>query len=402
MKGKGNADIVVRDLREFARGDATTDGFKMILRHHLLQQTMDPLNVDAAAVHSPATPERSERSRSAAPNWIPVLKLGMLPRWGVVLTAALLVIVLAGTGYATEPIINQLFDRSPDTNQPLGQAFNLSQTVNGYTMTLSRAYADRQFIIVGYTVSGPGGRVINGLSPMSDGPGSFPLPSLTDGEGHDIRSLGGSGYNEGTISTYSGATISAGATQITLHLRADVMQMPQPGCSAAACSMVTVKGPWTFTFTIPVAPSRIGEPQQTVRDGHGWPVTLERVAITPTQVGVTLRGAGTEASVELIAGGKHYALVAPGGYDGADAGIGRAMKECFAQGRQCPDLWKSVGAVYGDSADLQDGHVGGAVTWARELQNQHGEWTLIVTASPQAGKLFQPQGGPWVFHFTMP
>lgn len=405
MNGRGTTKTIERELREIAQGDMPADLFRAALRRQLLQQ---------AEKMAPRPERRVERSaREAIRPVRPGAGLrvrggrvwnGLSPRWSVALTAAILLVVLASTGYATEPIINQLFGRSPDTGQPLGIALDLSQTAGGYTMTLHRAYADRQYIILGYTVTSADGHPVNGVQPVADAgvvndPTLAALPRLTDEHGQAMPALGGSGYSSvqsnAQLTTYSAATIPGNVSRITLHLEANAMEVPRNH------TIAVVQGKWAFTFTVPVAPSRIAEPRQTVVDRNGWAVTLERVAITPTMVGAMLRGAGTEAHVELIAGDKHYILPAPGGYEG-DAETGRAMKACFAESRQCSDLWKGVAATYGASADVQDGRAGGATGWMESLQNQRGQWTLIVTAAKQPGKLAQPQGGPWIFHFAMP
>jgi hypothetical protein len=402
MNASGNMKIIERDLTELARDGVAADQFRLALRLQLMEQATSEAEARGgypvvAAVRPVTGPARSRI-------WTPTQLFGLVPRWGAMLTAALLLIVLAGTSYATEPIINQLFGRSPDTNQLLGTAFNLTQTANGYTMTLQRAYADRQVIIIGYTITGEDGRPANGVQPVADArvlddPAVSAFPVLTDDQGQEIPVLGGSGYSapqaNAMVNTYSGASIPPNTRRITLHLQAGAMEVPQ-----ANHEMAVARGRWAFTFTIPVAPSRIAQPHQTVVDHTGWAVTLDRVAITQTQVGVVLRGAGTDAQVELIAGNHHYTLPAPGGFDG-DSATGLAMKECLVQGRQCPDLWKNVSATYGASADLLDGHIGEAIGWAKELQDEPDEWTLVVTAAPQPGALYQPRGGPWVFHFTM-
>ncbi|MFN8536236.1 MAG: DUF4179 domain-containing protein [Thermomicrobiales bacterium] len=61
--------------------------------------------------------------------------------------------------------IGQAFGMAAGTNrivtQHLGKELGVSQTVNGFTVTIERVYADANQIVIGYSVSGPPDRTFN-------------------------------------------------------------------------------------------------------------------------------------------------------------------------------------------------------------------------------------------------
>ncbi len=64
--------------------------------------------------------------------------------------------------------------------QDLGRELNLSQTVDGYTFSVRRVYADRERIVIGYAAIGPRGRELG-----IDFGGA--APTFTDAEGNPIE-----------------------------------------------------------------------------------------------------------------------------------------------------------------------------------------------------------------------
>ena len=65
--------------------------------------------------------------------------------------------------------------------QDLGREMNLSQTVDGYTVSVRRVYADRDRIVIGYAAIGPPGRELEIEF------GSSTHPTFTDAEGNPIE-----------------------------------------------------------------------------------------------------------------------------------------------------------------------------------------------------------------------
>lgn len=311
-----------------------------------------------------------------------------LPLWpphraGVTAAAVLAVFVLcAAAAPVAFPILEQAFNMRPDTQRIIaenrGTRVNLSQTVNGFTVTIERVYADAHQIIIGYTVSGPPGRAFNNFS-LSDRQGRN-LPTLTDtrgaelpqalvswGAGVDVRE-GKGGY----VRVYDGAGVTGAPTEITLRWEVpvlDVYERTAAPIAGASCDGQTcaynVAGPFAFDFTVPFDPGRVAESHQTVEVG-GTPVTLERVVVARTGTRVFLRGAGPNAGVTLSVDGATHTLRSPG-----------AVRSPW------------------DISETFD-----YVTPAA-LHDKRGEWVLVVTAGHRQSDTLV-QGGPWTFRFVVP
>ena len=322
--------------------------------------------------------------------------------------AGVLALALVGTGYAALPLIQQNLSGSPEGQQMLahGKTMHLLRTVAGFTISLEFAYADQTGGLLGYTITAPDGRAFgNELAQVK----------LTTPDGTNVSITGGSstGAQAGLTGNFIGfgrIPDLNGQNEVSLHLSVNAIETNRPDGTSQ-----TVGGPWVFDFTAPVALTRLIESHQTVI-ADGWPVTLQSVSMTPPGTWVTLRGAGPDADVAILAGGKSYHLYENG--DGATgAGPGRAVKMCFAAHRRCPDLWKDLDATYeavamepayslatwlrGDNPGLQEDKAKTA-EWMRELRQAHGEWTIIVRPDPSfTNPIFALRGGPWVFHVRM-
>lgn len=332
-----------------------------------------------------------------------------LPSRAGFLALALVGLLLVGTGYAALPLIQQNLSQSPEGQQMLayGKTMHLVRTVAGVTVSLEFAYADQTGGLLGYTITAPDGRAFgNELAQVK----------LTTPDGTNLPITGGSGtgaqagLTENFIGFGSIPDLN-GRNEVSLRLSVNAIETNRPDGTAR-----TVPGLWVFDFTAPVAPTRFIEPHQTVV-ADDWAVTLESVVMTSPGTWVTLRGAGPNADVEILAGGKSYHLYESG--DGATgAGPGRAVKMCFAAHRRCPELWKDLDATYqavamepayslatwlrGDKPGLQEDQAKTA-EWMRELRQAHGEWTIVVRPDPSfTNPIFELRGGPWVFHFRMP
>jgi len=315
-----------------------------------------------------------------------------------VLVACLLVAVLAGTGYAGMPLTDEHLGSSPATLPilQLGKPLHLVQTVQGYTVTLERAYAQSDFVFVGYTISTPPGTLFNNLSPHST--------TLSDNQGRELPlraqwAYGVQGGAEAMMATYRRTDQESEQKSIRLWY---TIQSIDTDTTTGAAEMA--HGSFAFDFTVPIVPDRAAVPNKTVSSG-GWSVTLERILVTPTGTLATLRGVGPDADIELNAGGRTYRLYQPGGTYGRDA------KRCFAQHDRCPTLWRNLEIDYLAAAMKPAGadgrglieDTGETALWIQRLAQTHGEWTLVVKPDPsRANPIFELPGGPWVFHVTVP
>ncbi|MGI8916728.1 MAG: hypothetical protein ACR2JY_23635 [Chloroflexota bacterium] len=142
--------------------------------------------------------------------------------------------------------------------------------------------------------------------------------------------------------------------------------------------MWTIPGPFTFDVMLPVVPAHVAIPNQTVTV-HGIPITLQHVAVTPSEIQVIVRIPVTHG---LPASNWNPVI------------------------RMAVGSWNSTQPSRGDEggAAAADGtyqyHSSNSPTLAA------GQWTLTIDAidgyDPQHGPPQVHLDGPWVFHFNMP
>lgn len=303
-------------------------------------------------------------------------------------TIALLgVVLLGGAGYTLLPVLAEAFGLHTGTQailtNNLGRDVTLSQTIEGFTITIERVYADANQIVIGYTITGPANRTFNNImawGELDQTPGHAVArsPILTDAAGNEIDGgLGGAqpgmhGNTAAALLTYDGVGIDNTAPVVQLHLRIGELSAYER-LGDDQFRDVTVNAPFEFDLRVPVEPGRVAT-LHLARDVGGTVVTLERVVTTPTGTRVSLRGVGPNADVQLRAGGETYALHAP-------------------DGMAMPNRWPS---------DSQWEYIMGA-----SLQDVQGGWELVVQpGAPMPGSGDPPStsvtGGPWIFTFEVP
>ena len=335
-----------------------------------------------------------------------------LSRWARVMPAtrlgwAFLVLTLflafGAVTYAVAPIVERLFQQEAGLRHVeqanLVQELNLSQTVDGVTVTLERAYADANRIVVGFTIKGPNGQRYDAHH-----------LTLTDAAGTVFSGMLGYGVTgqsdilqvslppgEGAyVLAFDAAPVEGAPAELDLRLVMEVKEFvlpsyaPEPPPTPVSppaeppASMVVealpapegaIIGPFTFDFRVPFIPGRVAEVNQTVEDA-GMAVRLERVVVTPSETRVYLRfdsPGGAEMRWIPIA-----MLKAPGDEE---------SESYFAySANDDPPVHR-----YGFLAPLYD---------------QRGEWELTVTELV-GSDLAQPGeqtrlAGPWVFRFRVP
>lgn len=347
--------------------EADPDLLRLVADLHAASEATQPPAAVAAA-RERALRQHAEQpaaARRPPPTW-------WLPRgMGALAAAVLAAILLTTAGYAVVSVLDRVFDLNAGTRriatQNLGKEINLSRTVDGYTLTLGRVYADANQIVVSYTVRGPAGRPFTGFTyPLGRS-----LPTLTGEAGEKFELLVGA--NTGVLAEMSGELLVYNATNVegkpeTLALR---LEIPALESTDAGGRSELIGGPFVFDFTVPFEAGRIAEPHQVVESGE-TSVTLEKVVVTPTGARVRLRGIGPNAVVELSVDGANYKLNPPGA---------------------TPLQWHTDEAWdYFTPAALVD---------------KQGEWLLVVRPGPPVPPDIQPpppliQGGPWEFRFVVP
>lgn len=278
-------------------------------------------------------------------------------------------ICLAGSAYASLPLAQQALQRfQPQVSQAvLVPPLALSQTAHGATMTVNLAYTDAKETVIGFSVSGEvppaimtaSGTTLTGPSGLRvDGPGR---PYYVGAEG--------------------GAPIYLewfGGTQST---------------SLQAVNLTLQQGPFKFRVPASVGKSRLEDKQQAA-EVNGWTVALDSIAVTPSMVVVALRGAGPDASVDIVADGKRFHLYSDGEI------LSRDMRACWRQHEQCSSLWKDHETEYTLTDLGQDHNVDVAATAnaIRQLSGATGPWLVSVAPDDRVpDPIFRLPRGEWTF-----
>ncbi len=319
-----------------------------------------------------ATTERRkslhQRLRPAPIRWLP-------RRVGAIAAAVALAVALMAAGvYTAAPLISHLFDPDPGLHQVvqnplLYQDVNASQTRDGFTLTVQKAYADANRVILSYTLT------------RADDP-HYAIsyqPILTTQDGVALRAHEFFITQTGTPAYTSFDAETILGSPKALHLRLTVGGNVQSEPSDPSKRGPLLTQPISVDFSVPFHPGRVANLHEAVRV-RGKTLILERVVVTPSETRVYLRGAG-------------YPL---GLYGNPTLAVGDWSSSQLSSVQQpYPDpsimIWPTDDH-WPTSAML-------AVNFTTSLMDQHGEWTLTV---PQLGDPGPSTQGPWIFHFQVP
>lgn len=333
--------------------------------------TEPPPQVTAAIERLVDQRRREEKHRPRSP----LRRFGLRRRLSLLAAVGLVVLVMEAA-YRILPIVDRAFFIDAGTQQilngGLATQLNLTETKNGYTVTLQRAYADANRVVIGYTIHGPDGHS------LSDTELAFLRDSLRDASGKALPPLGGGDFAPGgaTLDNFDASGVPSTTKNLTLDL---TIAQPQAlaGGGLGTSPPITVGSPFSFHFTVPFRGGRVAMPDQTVTAG-GTTVTLERVVISPTEARMYLQGlAGTGVYPDLTVAGWDSAKVSLPGWRSNEAGGVNWGVWMTPNGRTVVDFPAS-------------------------LMDKHGEWTLSVRAGPATADGRKVTGGPWVFHFVVP
>lgn len=167
-----------------------------------------------------------------------------------------------------------------------------SETFDGFTLTVWRAYGDANRIAISYTLQALDGRTDLHLSRDAVGPNTI---TLSDQDGRQFRPVLSRANGMGTcalhacteplavgMAIYDAYPLPPETTQTTLQLMI-------PNIIVGGPSGFTRNGPWHVNFTVSLAPARVVPVEQTVVD-DGVPLTLQQVLITPFEARLDVRG----------------------------------------------------------------------------------------------------------------
>ncbi|MCZ7544229.1 MAG: DUF4179 domain-containing protein [Anaerolineae bacterium] len=219
-------------------------------------------------------------------------------------------LVLAGIALALGARLQQLLNQDAGLRavfeSDLGTELNLSQTIDGYTVTLEWAYADGNRLTVAYTIAGAPGVAYTNLEGGSHrllylGPPPVELPGLfgvgnafsDDPPYEPSQQVGNVSAN-----TYTFDLTALDPVPDVLDLRLELevtavttlkrTQIPDPASADYEAFWGRPIGPFVFAFSLPVhSLARVLTAPQTATD-QGVAITLARVTVTSSQTRLLL------------------------------------------------------------------------------------------------------------------
>ena len=248
----------------------------------------------------------------------------------------------------------------------LYKEINLAGSIGGYTLMLGRAYADANWIIFEYTVTRN--------ADHQQVPAHIAAWTLRTQYGRGLWGGGGEGgYNSKTKVAvedvmYDASTIPDGTRELTLHFMVKMIEVDRVDVTTqAGPPLFFVHGLVVFNFTLPVTPGREANLHKVAVVG-GTSVTLERAVVTRTATRLYVEG-------EKVTPGDTFTLSA---------------------GDRNLDLLRSwAGGAIDQNGGMHPFYTSTSVVLDFDRSfNFHGEWTFRVSS----GK----NGGPWIFHFSVP
>lgn len=240
------------------------------------QQVLHELAAQAVPSNRDLWPVIRER---LAPRSHRTLQLRILPatRLGWLSLTLVALFVFSTTAYAVAPVISRLLNKDERLKTidlaRFSQPLDLSQTIENVTVTVQWAYADADWVLIGYAIHSSDGRRFD---PYGE--------TLTDATGIPFQWQGGYGFTghsdvlqatlppgEGTFvgifDNISGLSIMPRTLDLHFTVYAQELVLPAtqdiPSTTEAEVAQVqlepisggTIVGPFTFDFNIPVVSS---------------------------------------------------------------------------------------------------------------------------------------------------
>jgi len=298
----------------------------------------------------------------------------------------LLILFTAGVVYAAGSVIDEIFQKYTGNVGKAGfaQEMDLSQTINGVTVRLERAYADNNVVLLGYTISGPADYFTHG-------------DKLTTVDGQSLPGQGAMGFKPGStevfnnwapservavVDTFDTSSLIGVSSELNLNLTVPVQDWTNPGINAP------VVGVFTFNFSVPVHPGILFDVNQTAA-AKGISFTLRNVEISHYQTEVIFQ---------------------PFMQDIYDSRANPIITLTTPSGQSVP---------YSAGGFLRNLPV---YYFMGDFSGEHGEWTVTISELDYPGEITETTevpgsggnviegksgpssslSGPWVFHFEVP
>lgn len=293
-------------------------------------------------------------------------------RIGIAVAVVLGIALAGGTAYAGITLLQSVTQGDPDTaavyRQNLGETLALSKTSKGVTLTIERAYADVNRVMITYAVNPHSSTLLYAGFAAPTG-----QPTVSDSQGQTLP--GYDAYFQTDPQTndtvgiikYDAETIPATVHELPLTVTV-------PGLHLENGARSIVAGPYVFHFVVPVSPARTTDVDRAVTV-HGVGVTLDRVVATPSETRAYLR-----------------------------ASVGFSANEPYLAARITGNGYDSNGGVITDPTDLVESgstflapNGEEVVAFNNTLYGKRGSFTLTIDSLGSSSRVV----GPWSFHFIV-
>lgn len=307
---------------------------------------------------------------------------GLMPKtrlaWALV--SLVILMLVGGTVYGASSLIRELFQKYATHIEQAGlaQELDLSQTIDGVTVKLERAYADANVVLVGFVVSGPKARYFADFGQLStaDGQNISGMIGIGTVPGSDVV-FGSWRPSErvAMIAAFDASSVKGAPSELSLRLETSVADSPIPGENQASV------GPFIFDFNILFHTGKVINVGRTV-EAAGVPVTLEQVVISPWATRAIFSFSppyeSTRSRPLLVAS------LQPAGGDFKNSSLGKILEASSAE------------------------------FFVGDFTGRPGEWSVIVSElvfppEPSGQKIethpasdTKRLAGPWAFHFQVP
>jgi hypothetical protein len=330
---------------------------------------MSPLNLDVA--QSIARPRRDTRTRA-------LLRRVLHSRIGIAAALVVGVAFASGTAYAGITLLQAVTQTDPGAaavyRQDLGETLNLSQTHAGVTLTLTRAYADINRVMITYAVRPAGTKSIYaGFA----APGGEPV--VTDSRGQVLAGYDAY-FQTDPRSNESVGVVVYDAELVGPSVRDLSLTVTVPGLNIQTRGSSTAVGPFSFHLSVPVISGQAIVLGRTITI-DSVRVTLDKVVASPSETRVyldsssSLKGIGSKLPIHVTT-----IRITGKGYDTRTAVITGPT--------ELVDLGSTFQAPDGEQV----------FTFNNTLFGKHGSFTLTIDGISVGDGV----GGPWIVHFVVP
>jgi hypothetical protein len=270
----------------------------------------------------------------------------------------------------------------------MGKRLDLSQSANGYTVTIKWVYADGNQVIVLNEVSpaytSDGRHVTTGYDiQLRDSKGTL-FPTITGAMQAKSNEGWGPMYS---VFDASGVTGSPASLDLRLTLHLEGRSLPgenrTSGTEPPKPYREELTGPLTFDFSVPFIPARVARPARTV-SVDGIAVTLDEFRVAPSEARAIIRFNRPREHTDLQWRPK------------MDLKVANWSPGMDPQGQQ------RTGSV-ASGGPMADGRWW--YSWTSIPHQVEEPWTITVTELIGYDPELEPQvalAGPWTFQVTLP